>query len=334
MIADERLTGWLSDKSAQARSVDLSTEVGRLFRSHPAIARLEAGLAAAEGAEAVLGVAQAFLEDPEAFGSCIAPLIEAARVDPFYRPPLRNGSTELHRGLLLLDDPRLTVFVAIASAEAVAAKRLARTGGASIVFPGTLSLYRFIKAGGATLSIWEAPEIEPGFSAAGSGSCQRVEQRRLSDGEIFALDGRRQTFVVDHAEADMVYLQATTPLDAAPLSVEYDSDSLGYVGASSTDEASSRAQMMLTLLRTMDRRDAAPVFEAMLASPHFYTRWAAMRDFLALDAEIALPHLQKMAKGDVHPEVREAASQTLALLFPDDQSLVQGPGAEGPLCLA
>jgi hypothetical protein len=328
MIAEECLASWLDDKGAQGRSVDLSVEVGRKFRAHPAIVRLEEALAAAEGAEAVLDVARTFLDDEDALPSCLAPLIEAARADPFYRPPLRNGSTELHRGLLLLDNPRLSIFVAIASADAVAAKRLSRTGGASIVFPGTLSLYKFVKAGGATVSIWEAPEIEPGFSAAGSGNCRRVEQRRLRDGESFALDGRRQTFVVDHAKWDMVYLQATTPLAAAPLSVEYDSDSLGYVGASSTDEASSRAQMMLTLLRSMDRRDAAPVFEAMLGSPHFYTRWAVMRDFLALDAERALPHLRKMAAGDDHPEVREAALHTLALLFPDAQA------SEAQPCLA
>ena len=152
----------------------------------------------------------------------------------------------------------------------------------------------------------------------------------LNDGDIFALDGRRESFVVDHAESDMVYLHAATPLDSAPLTVEYDSDTFEFAGASSTDEASSRAQMMLTLLRTMDRRDAAPVFESMLSSAHFYTRWAAMRDFLALDCERALPHLQRMAECDEHSEVREAAAETLAILFPDDQTCK----AEEQSCLA
>lgn len=332
MIADEDLAAWLGDKAAQARSTARGVELGRRLREHPAVVTLEAGLAAAEaaGAGAMLDIARTFLEDDEALRSYLAQLIAAARSDPFVRPPLRNGSSDVHRGLLLFDRPLLTIFLSVASAEAVARKRLSRTAGASIVFPGTVSLYRFIKAGGATLSLWEAPEIAPGFNAAGSGQCRRVEQRRLSDGEVFLLDGRRQTFVVDHATSDMVYLQATTPLDAAPLTVEYDSDSLDYVGASSTDEASSRAQMMLTLLRTMDRRDAAPVFEAMLASPHFYTRWSAMRDFLALDAERALPHLQRMAEADDHPEIREAARHTLDILSSSDHD----SDAQEPLCLA
>jgi hypothetical protein len=332
MIVDESLAAWLGDKAWHSRTMALSIETSRKFRALPAFGRLEDGLSAAgaAGGRAVLEAARTFLEDDGAIESCIAALVDAAHSDPFFRPPLPTGSSEVHHGLLLFDQPSLTIFVSVASAEAVAAKRLARTGGASIVFPGKLSLYRFIKAGGATLSFWEAPEIEPGFSAAGSGRCLRVDRRRLNDGEIFALDGRRESFVVDHAQSDMVYLHAATPLDSAPLTVEYDCDSFEFVGASSTDEASSRAQMMLTLLRTMDRRDAAPVFEAMLGSPHFYTRWAAMRDFLALDSERALPHLQRMAEGDEHPEVREAASETLAIIFPDERSSQTG---EQP-CLA
>ena len=74
-------------------------------------------------------------------------------------------------------------------------------------------------------------------------------------------------------------------------------------------------QMMLTLLRILDWRDAVPVFRDMLASEHFYTRWQTMRELLALDAEAALPHLRAMASDDPHPEVREAAAGTLDLFF-------------------
>jgi hypothetical protein len=75
--------------------------------------------------------------------------------------------------------------------------------------------------------------------------------------------------------------------------------------------------MMLSLLRTMDRTDAIPVFEQMLESPHFYARWQTMREFLALDPERALPHLRKMSVSDRHPDVRAAARATLAMLLAD-----------------
>ena len=96
---------------------------------------------------------------------------------------------------------------------------------------------------------------------------------------------------------------------------EYDLETLEWVGASSTDEASSRTQLMLALLRTMERTDAAPLFAEMVRGDHFYARWQAMREFLALDAELALPHLRAMAATDPHPEVRAAAAQTLQAFF-------------------
>lgn len=49
MIANESLAGWLGDKAAQARSLSLSDDIGRGLRAHPALVRLEEGLAAAEG---------------------------------------------------------------------------------------------------------------------------------------------------------------------------------------------------------------------------------------------------------------------------------------------
>jgi len=173
-----------------------------------------------------------------------------------------------------------------------------------------------IDSGGATLSFWEAPPIQPGFTAAASGRCRLVGRRAVDDGETFEIDGRSQAFVVDHSRRNLVYLQAGTPLGAAPVRVEYDSTTFAFVGATSTDEASSRMQMMLALLRILDRRDAVPVFRERLAAEHFYTRWETMRELLALDAPAALPHLRAMAEADPHPEVREAAAQTLERFFP------------------
>jgi hypothetical protein len=177
-----------------------------------------------------------------------------------------------------------------------------------------------VKAGNALVSFWEAPRIDGGFRAEEAGRCRLIGRRRIADGEEFLVDGSCESFVVEHATGDIVYLQATIQTGAAPLTVEYDSDTLGFINASSTDEASSRVQMMASLLREMDREDAVPVLREMLKTPHFYTRWHIMRELLALDAEVTLPDLRRMAAADPHPEVRAAASQTLALFFADEPS--------------
>jgi hypothetical protein len=46
-----------------------------------------------------------------------------------------------------------------------------------------------------------------------------------------------------------------------------------------------------------------------------------MREFLALDAQLALPHLRTMAESDPHAEVRAAAAETLAAFFPDQPAI-------------
>jgi HEAT repeat protein len=90
--------------------------------------------------------------------------------------------------------------------------------------------------------------------------------------------------------------------------------------------------MMVSLLRALERDEAFPVFEAALENPHFHTRWHVMREMLAMDADAALPSLQKMAAEDPHPDVRAAARQALSLFFAEEEeeagaAVAQGEGA-------
>jgi hypothetical protein len=330
MIPGEDLARWLRDDAGQARTIGRIDEVSRRLKALPFFGRLAGALddLARPGAREILAAARLALADGQAIGEAFATLVDGARDDPYFRPPLRNINSEIHSGILLFDRPELTVFLAVLPAEALAAKRIARTGPASIVFSGQQSLYRFVRAGGATLSFWEAPVIGPAFTAAQSGECRLISRRRIADGEEFLLDGRRHGFVVDDAAADVFYIQAITTADCAPLTVEYDSDELRFAGASSTDEVSSRTQMMLTLLRTLDRRDAVPVFLDMLAHRHFYARWQAMRELLVLDRGAALPHLRTMAAADPHPEVRAAAAAAFRSCFPGEAAAADRPDSE------
>ncbi|HEV2746347.1 MAG TPA: HEAT repeat domain-containing protein [Allosphingosinicella sp.] len=243
-------------------------------------------------------------------------LIGEAR-DPFFQPPFLVLTSDIASGIMLYDDENVTISVGVTGADALAAKKSGERGPASIHFNGLRTVFHFLKAGGATLSFWEAPPIADHPGGGEGARCRLVERRRIDDGERVALDGRTQSFVIEHATSDIVCIQAAVHAEGAPLAVEYDCRSLEFVGASSTDEGTSRVQMMVSLIRAMDRRDAAPVLEELLAGSDFYTRWYIMRELLALDAEAALPGLRRMAATDAHPEVRDAAAATLATFFGD-----------------
>lgn len=319
MIVNHALGDWLGSETARSATDAAMATLSAEIAAMPAFAALRRGVdrAAETGADAVLALARGFMEDDSAIQGFIAAALAAAAADPLCRPPFRAIRNEVQDGLLLFSHPALTVQLAAMNADALAIRRRSTQGPAPIAFTGQQSLFRFQKGGDALLSLWEAPPIEANFTAAVGGRCRLRETRRLSDGDVIEIDGRCESFVIERVESDLVYLFASTSLEAGPVATEFDARSLGLIAASSTDEASSRTQMMLALLRAMGRRDAAPLFAGHLQARHFHARWQAMREMLALDAELALPHLKHMAGSDPHADVRAAAAETLAAFFPE-----------------
>lgn len=328
MIAGERLAAWLGDRAGQKTTRAGVEAFVRKWNGDRILGDLHPELTGLvnPGRDRVVDLARRMF-DRIPVDDILQELIGHCRVDPFFLPPLQPLTGEVHSGLLLFHHEQLSVGLGVTSLDMLAAKKAFRRGSASIACTGVSNLFRYIRSGNALISFWEAPHIGEGFRAEEAGQCRLIDRRRIADGEEFLVDGSCESFVVEHATSDIVYLQATIQAGAAPLTVEYDSDTLSFVNASSTDEASSRVQMMATLLREMDRDDAVPVLRELLKTPHFYTRWHIMRELLALDAEAALPDLRRMAGGDPHPEVRAAARQTLDLFFDEDEPSQQEPAA-------
>ncbi|MEA3066300.1 MAG: hypothetical protein QOJ27_2761 [Sphingomonadales bacterium] len=317
MIIDHALAVWLGSESARASTQAAMGVLAADIAAMPAIAALGGAVPGARDADSMLALARTFLEDDETLGQVVAAAVATAAADPMCRPPLRASRNDVQDGLLLFSHPLLTLQLAVMNADALAIKRGSGGDPAPISFTGQRSLFRFLKGGRAVLSIWEARPSDDGFSVSDAAPCRLRGRRRLEDGDMIEFDGRREAFVVDSAESDLVYLFASTTLDSSPVATDYDCRSLELIAASSTDDVSSRVQMMLALLRALGRRDAAALFAERLRARHFHARWQAMRELLALDAELALPHLRRMAGCDPHPEVRAAAAETLAVFFPE-----------------
>jgi hypothetical protein len=322
MIAGEALAAWLASPEAQGRSYKGVHDCAQKWAAHPLVTGTDRALAALEdkAPEAVLGVARAFLDHMEDIDALMGELLASSAGDPFFHPPFHPMSSDIHDAFLLYHNSDLSIALGATGVDMLAAKKAGPRGATSIGFTGVTTLYRFLRAGGATLSFWEAPPITDLFDSSRAGKVRLVERRAIHDGEEMVVDGRHQSFIIDHASSDMILLQALVRVGAAPVAIEYDSKTMSFIGASSTDEVSSRVQMMVSVLRTMGREDAVPLIVAALDSPHFYARWHIMRELLALDADAALPHLRRMAESDPHPEVRATAQQTLQLFFADESA--------------
>ena len=328
MIPGAALAQWLADRDAQRDSRDRLDAAAHKWSVQPLMTQLEREVAELDPRtpEALLAAARRFMDRTAEIDAMMAELIAASRDDPFFRPPFHPLVNEVHNSLLLYHHPDLSISLGVTGVDMLAAKKTARSGPASINFTGYSTLLRFLKAGNATLSFWETAPIDDDFSAGKAAPCRLVGCRRIADGEEIVIDGRHQSFVIEHAESDILFFQAVARAGCAPVGVEYDSDSLQFIGASSTDEASSRLQMMVSLLRALGRDDAFPLFEEALAAPQFYTRWHVMREMLAMDAEAALPSLRRLAAADPHPDIRATARRTLTMFFDDSAKRSAGQG--------
>ncbi len=304
-------------------SVDNDMAGGR-DRSRPINARWLAGparalgdrFAALDGVDAIVAQAQALLGEAGWTERLFEPLIAALADDPWFEPPFRASRDPLRTGLVLLDSDKVSIIASVTGAAALARLPLPAT----LIVPGRIAVTRYVRGGMARMRRWRTAALAPDFSATDAAPCVELPTTMLSDGQVMLHDGRTDGHLIVAADGDVVAITVTVKQGAAPLMREYRVADGGFVRAASADEAASRMEMLLTLLRVSGRADAGARFDAASHHPAFHLRWAAMREWLMLDARGARDRLAAMGRGDANAEVRAAAAATLGAL---DRRLAQ-----------
>ena len=309
----QQLHEWLGNRDRQRRTQRRIEAVGSLWDEGPVQRRFDEAMAGLpeRSAEAVAEAARSLFADDAWVDRLIGTLVTPMQADPFFDPPFRAINSDIHSGLIVFEHDFASIAAGVTLASDLAAKKSARRGATSVAFSGRVSVLKFVKAGGARISLWKAPPITADFSARTAGQCVRGGEVQLADGDILTIDGRHQAYVIEQARANLLILQAEISLDQAPLSVEYDSASLAFVGCSATGDGASRIQMIATLLRRLGAEAAFPALAGFLGHEDFFVRWHVMRELLGIDAGAALPHLKRMAARDPHDDVRRAARSVL-----------------------
>jgi len=255
-------------------------------------------------AERTADRAERLLADGDWAAGLLTPLVDALAGDPWFEPAIRFHRDGRRVGIVLFDCPAVSIATSVASlATGAAAPR-------TIVFTGRRAVTRIVRAGGAQLQSWHT--LEPGDSCdLTAARCARSDTRLLEDGAVYRTDGRTEARMICDAAGDVVTLVATIRAGAAPLMREYDIATGALVRVADADDRPSRTAMLLRFLRVAGKADAADCFDAATRAPAFHLRWAAMREWLALDAARAAPRLAEMAAADPSAEVRSAAARML-----------------------
>lgn len=283
-----------------------SRAVAAAWPETPGHAAADALFAGAQSTAQIAERAEQLLADDAWAEALLAPLIANLRADPWFQPPFRVDRDALRIGAVLYEHPLVAITASILSADVMATLPPPR----SIVVTGRQSVIRYRRAGGARLRIWQTTPAPHDFSSTSADPCLPISGCDLHDGQILHIDGRIRAHLVEHASADIVTMMATIRRDTAPFMREYAIADGSLLRTVSLDDSASRVQMLLALLRHMGRVDARDCLEAASHDPAFFVRWAAMREWLALDVRSALPRLRAMCS-DPNAEVR-AAAQTMA----------------------
>lgn len=313
MIVGEELRTWLADRDAHRHAERAAGRAAKAWSGGPVHRRFDEVMGALRGAgvDRIVAAARTLFADEAWVDALIDHLAREMRGDPYFEPPFRALHSDIHSGLLVFEDSHVTIAAGVSRVAQLAAKKNVNAKAASVNFTGQVSVLKFVKAGGAVLAFWEGPEIGEDFSAATAGTCRKTERRAIADGEILVVDGRRRSYVIEHATSNLVVLQANLRTGQAPVAVEYDAASGAYLGCSATDDGASRIQMIATLVRKLGHAQAFEAIAAFLDHPSFFVRWHVMRELVGIDAAAALPHLKRMAARDPHPDPRAAARLVL-----------------------
>lgn len=299
-------------RGALAASKTHSREVALRWRGLPEVRALHAAFAdcPTDAAEPAADRAQALVADTAWIDALLAPLLTALAEDPLFEPPFKPRRDAARTGFTLFDSPAVSLVASVTHAAALGTP-------ATVVLSGRISVTHVLRAGGAAWQRWRL--------AADGESCTCTAPVALVEGAVDRVDGRQETRLLMGGSADIVTLTATVRAGAAPLLRAFDCATGRLTGMADADDRNSRAQMLLAFLRASGRADAEPCFEAATRDPAHQHRWAAIREWLLLDAGAALPRLARMAGEDPHPMVRAAARRTL------DTLAARAQGAE---CLA
>lgn len=121
---------------------------------------------------------------------------------------------------------------------------------------------------------------------SGDPARARIEARplALAPGTAFAIDGEREALALDAIDGLLLTLRLyRRPVGDTPAR-QYAVASGALVHQAASERADSQAELMMALLRAMDRSDAAPTIAALARSGAPPARWQALRECLALDS--------------------------------------------------
>lgn len=242
-----------------------------------------------------------------------------ADANPFYGSSFQPLDGPFFSGMVLATTDQFTVILmALHGYEIEVGKQRKPGERRTLGFGGVGSFIHFYRANDIRLRTWSIEAFDDSEDLS-SGRLNPVDcgEQVFSTGDSRAF-GANETFeYCCQAGSSGLMLQVQMHVGGPSVALEFNYDTGKLVGASSPAQEPTRLQMLSTAVRLFGRNDAFDDVAALLDHPAHFVRWHAMRECIGMDADRALPHLQKLSVDDPQPSVRRAAERTLSQFYSD-----------------
>ena len=255
-------------------------------------------------------------------------LLDAAMAD-IVAHPQRGVAVPVHAGqgvasLRLYRDRHVALSLMLYDRRPATNDRVAGARPASLSFTGGWTRLRVVGGGPARGVRYR---LEPARN--GELRCREWRRDWLVPGRSLTIANAGQALRFDSIDRDMAILKLVVRDPRCEVARIFDAVTGRRIGQRQAREEEGRMRMVMTLLRSLGRRDAVLAIAEAMADSSEYLRWEAMRECLALDARQAMPGLVAMARQDPSPELRALAARTNHWLAANHPGLAPLPADAG-----
>ena len=232
-----------------------------------------------------------------------------------YASPAGSFHSKALNGWTLLNRPKLLVILLVFDAVAFRAQKMEGTISQSIHFQAGDMALKILKSDGFTCSHWEAPLICDQQLASSTLQCKPVGTKTYQTNDVINCKGGRQTLRYESMRSSSIILQTYSRNNRTNVITEFNPTTHRLMGVSAADQYSSRLQVLNTVLRLYQRKDAVGEMRKLLKHKDHFVRWQTARELTALVPDEAEDILIDLAIDDPNAHVRATAQKNAGFVL-------------------
>lgn len=209
------------------------------------------------------------------------------------------------QSVVMFDHDRVHLSMALISAEGWQAQHCDQQNAQGIIgFADGWTAIRWLSAPAATIQRYQL------LRDGGEWRSWSEPPEGISPDRITYLDNAIQALRFVDVGADLIMLRLLVRDPHATHAIECDASSGAVLRVREAQSHDGRIRMILSLLRSLQRRDAVATVARIIATWPSHLRWHGVREALAIDSIAGFALLTAMSRTDPDPALRSLAQTT------------------------